>query len=49
MILDYRWDPAMRLWVVIDTHTNQTISIHWSADEAINFIKHFEVERDQVA
>ena len=49
MIFDYRWNPAMGLWVVIDARTNQTISIHWSAKEAINFIKCFEVERDLLA
>ena len=49
MIFDYRWNPTMGLWVVIDTRTNQTISIHWSANEAISFINCFEVEHDLVA
>jgi len=49
MTLDYRWDTAMKLWVVVDTRTNQTLSTHWTADEALNFIMRFEVERDQAA
>jgi len=49
MTLDYRWDTAMKLWIVVETHTNQTLSTHWTASEALNFIIRFEVERDQAA
>lgn len=49
MNLDYRWDTAMKLWVVVDTRTNQKISTHWTANEAINLIMRLEVEKDQAA
>jgi len=49
MIFDYRWNPAMGLWVVVHTRTSQIISTHWRVREAINFIKSLEVERGQTA
>ena len=49
MILDYRWDPAMRLWVVIDTRNNQKISVHCTANDAVNMIICLEGGRDRVA
>ena len=49
MIFDYRWNPAMGLWVVVHTRTNQILSTHWTASEAVSFIKTLEVERGQTA
>ena len=49
MIFDYRWNPAMGLWVVVHTRTNQILSTHWRVREAINLIKSLEVERGQTA
>lgn len=49
MIFDYRWNPAMGLWVVVHTRTNQIISTHWKVSEAMNLIKSLEMERGQTA
>ncbi len=49
MFLDYRWDPASKMWIVVDTRTNQLVSSHWTANEAIDLIMRLEVERDQAA
>ena len=49
MFLDYRWDPASKMWIVVDTRTNQLISSHWTANEAIDLIMRLEVEKDQAA
>lgn len=47
MIFDYRWNPAMGLWVVVRTRTDQILSTHWTIGEAVNFIRSLEVQRDK--
>ena len=49
MIFDYRWNPAMGLWVVVHPRTHQILSTPWTANEAVNFIKTLEVGRGQTA
>ncbi len=49
MFLDYRWDSASKMWIVVDTRTNQLVSSLWTANEAIDLIMRLEVEKDQAA
>ena len=49
MTYDYRWNPAIGLWVVVHTRTNRIISTHWSVSEAINLIRTLEVGRENTA
>jgi hypothetical protein len=49
MIYDYRWNPAMGLWVVVLTRTNQIISIHWTVSDAKNLIRSLEVGQEHSA